>query len=75
MRKPRKGIIPAILLRGGEIYSICITCPAARKRAYCCPNESFPVFRMLLLAARFPRCLLRNLFFGASPPAKPVVSK
>ena len=62
--KPWNGIVSASLSSGTEKFSTCITCPTARKRAYCCPNESFPVFRMLLLAARFPRCLLRNLFSG-----------
>ena len=71
---PYKGLLPASLLRGTEIYSTCITCPAARKRALHCSNESFLIVGKLLLAARFARCLKLKLFYGAPPPAQPVVS-
>ena len=71
---PYKGLLPASLLRGTEIYSTCITCPTARKRAICCSNESIPIIGRLLLAARFARRLKLKLFYGAPPPAEPVVS-
>ena len=71
---PYKGLLPASLLRGTEIYSTCITCPTARKRAICCSNESIPIIGRLMLPARFARCLKLKLFYGAPPPAEPVVS-
>ena len=72
--KPYPGLLPASVSRHTEIYFTGIPCPAARKQANPHVNGSLPSPFGWLFAARFPRCSKRTLFWGTSPPAKPVVS-
>jgi hypothetical protein len=64
----------ACLAKGGEIFSICIACLAARKEAVCRLGEGFPVFKRLL--ASLPHSLPKaKAFCGVSPSALPVDHK